>query len=234
MHRKTQVLGRPLLALAIGAILQACGGGAGTDADSGGVNTSESSAAVTVFPGETGARGDVVLVRGSGFAADCDVQLAMAGSTLSATRTGGSGGFAVQTVIPANTADGEHMVTARADSGCDSPDVASAQLVVEPRPIINLLRTEGRPGGVVSVEGSGFCATNGCSPVTLLINGLPAAAGVVVGEDGTFAADALVPAVEAAGAIKVVALQSNGAGDELRAFGDIIVTVKPDVREGPL
>lgn len=233
MHGKMHFLGWPLLALAVGAMLQGCGGG--TDTDDGGVQTSESStAALTVFPGETGARGDVVLLRGSGFAADCDVQLAMGGNTLSATRTGGSGGFAVQTVIPANTADGEHSVTARSASGCDSPDVASTQLAVKPRPIINLLRTEGRPGGVVSVEGSGFCTTNGCSPVTILINGLPAASGVVVGEDGTFAADALVPAVEAAGAITVVALQSNGAGDELRAFGDIIVTVKPEVREGPL
>lgn len=220
-----------LVTLCACALLQGCGGG---DESSAGNETAP--AALEVFPADAGAPGDVVLVQGEGFGEDCRVSVSMEGQPLADARSAG-GGFAVQAVIPEGAARGVHTVTARTAGGsaCNraADGVAIPLAVTEPRPVINLAGAEGRPGGVVAVAGRGFCSAAACSPVTVLMNGFVAADDVPVEADGTFLADALVPAVEAAGAIVVAAVQTSESGDPLRAFGDIVVTVKPDFREVP-
>ena len=95
-------------------------------------------------------------------------------------------------------------------------------------PIIELTVHDGRPGSDVEVLGRGFCAAAECSPVTLLIDGQVTTSGVEVAEDGTFSSAAMVPAIDAAGAVSVVAAQTAADGSALRGFGELFVTVRPN------
>jgi len=177
-----------------------------------------------------------VLVSGTQFTGDCAVQISLGDDKkvmLTKTGVGMDGTFAVQAAIPTDTPVGTHDVSAQGLSGanCDEPSanaVAEPLAVVEIDPIIELDTVEGRPGGVTLVNGRGFCGAAECSTVSVLADGSVAAADVEVAEDGTFSAEARIPAVDNAGEIMVVALQTDADGNELRGFGDLIVTVRPE------
>lgn len=219
-----------LIALAACAALQACAGGHGDSPRAPHLK-------LAVQPTATSPAGSVVLLRGDDFGNDCQVRLFLEGQALADVRSGGDGTFAVQVVIPEQTPAGTHTVTAQTleGSGCnEAADGFTASVDVTPfPPVIEVDRIEGRPGGSVGIAGRGFCGEAGCSMVTVLMNGFVAADRVPVESDGTFAADARVPAVEAAGDIAIVALQTDAAGEELRAFGGLGVSVRPDIPEGP-
>jgi hypothetical protein len=218
------------MALAACAVLQACSGGAGD-------GPKATHLKLSAQPTASSPAGSVVLLQGDDFGDGCDVRLFLEDAALADVRSDRDGTFAVQVVIPEQTAEGMHTVRAQSldGGGCneDTDGMTVSLLVTAPLPVIDVSPMEGRPGSTVSVAGRGFCGAAGCSPVSVLINGFIAAPDVPVQSDGTFAIDALVPAVDAARDIAVVALQTDAAGDRLRAFGDVTVTVRPDVPEGP-
>jgi hypothetical protein len=219
-----------LIALAACAALQACAGG-------GGDSSKAAHLKLAVQPSVNSPAGSVVLLQGRDFGDDCDIRLFMEGRALADVRSGGDGTFAVQVVIPEQTSAGVQSVSAQTlgGSGCnETADGITASLVVTaPLPVIDVSLMEGRPGGSVAIAGRGFCGETGCSRVTVMMNGFVAVDDVPVESDGTFTADALVPAVDVAGNIAVVALQTDAAGGQLRAFGDVAVTVRPDIQERP-
>ncbi len=238
---------RWLAAALAGGLLAGCGQGG----DSGGDKlpaTAEApgavegaSAGLAIFPPGPVPPGSVLLVRGGGFDQACAVRVSLGTpdpSALGEAPVEPGGTFSLPAVVPEDAPRGEHPVLAEAltraspDGPCDVPGAAEplGELTVAGNlPLLTLDRLEGRPGGPVSVTGRGFCAAPACSAVSLWMDGTLSAADVVVGADGTFSVDAQVPAVEAAGAIVVVAVQTDAAGDELRAFGDISLTVRPNV-----
>ena len=73
-----------------------------------------------------------------------------------------------------------------------------------------------------------FCGEPACSHVTILFQGLPGARNVPVNPDGSFQADALVPMASPVGELHVLVVQEDGDGEEIRAFGEFLITVKPD------
>lgn len=100
-------------------------------------------------------------------------------------------------------------------------------------PILVVDRIEGRPGSSLRFEGRGFCGEAGCSPVSIFIDGLPVAEGIRVRSDGTLSAQGMVPAVSAAGPVRIEAVQKGRQGEEIRGYGELIVTVKPNLRTKP-
>jgi hypothetical protein len=231
-------------------LLQACGGGGGdaepdaAAAAAGGLNAPQRAAAadaapdpLTVFP-TSGPPGATIAAFGEGFQGRCGVDLfldAVADPPLGTADVTRDGTYSTQMIIPEETASGLHTLLVRARSllGQACTEVAATTdqetfTVTAREPVIEVQALEGRPGGAVEVRGRGFCADAACSPVMILINGQTAAGDVAVNADGTFVVDATVPAISAAGPVAVVAVQQDAAGGEARAFGEIIVTVRPN------
>jgi hypothetical protein len=101
-------------------------------------------------------------------------------------------------------------------------------------PSLVISTREARPGATVNVEGRGFCGAAGCSRVTVLIDGQVGAGDVEVSAAGTFSTEARVPAIDTVGRLAVVAVQTLADQSEIRAFGEIDVTTRPDVRPPPV
>jgi hypothetical protein len=240
----------PVILLAAG-LLQACGGGGaggGGDAQpdaaaSGALRAPQRAAAdaapdpLTVFPASS-APGGTIAAFGEGFQGRCGVDLfldTVSGPPFGQADVTRDGTYSTQLIIPEETASGPHtlLVRARSLAGQACTEVAATTdqepfTVTARQPVIVVQALEGRPGGGVEVRGRGFCPDAACSQVTILINGQTAAGGVSVNADGTFVANATVPAISAAGPVAVVAVQQDAAGGEARAFGEIIVTVRPN------
>jgi hypothetical protein len=85
-------------------------------------------------------------------------------------------------------------------------------------PAITLNPGSGTPGSTVAIRGSGFCGTAGCSTVSVFFAGMPAASGLRVAANGTFAGSFRVPGGGTAGTQNVAATQTLADGNELRAF----------------
>ena len=234
-----------------GCLLQGCGGGGeggndtGADAAVSGARLPQSAASadaaappdpLTLLP-VSGPPGSSVAAFGAGFQGHCGVDLFLdtTANALGATDVQTDGTYSTQIIIPEDAASGPHLLLVRgrtlAGEACNESAATTAEetfTVTAQRPVISLLTLEGRPGLTVEVHGRGFCAETACSAVTILIDGQVAASGVTVGADGTFVADAAVPAISAAGSVGVTALQQDAAGLESRAFGELIVTVRPN------
>ena len=191
-----------------------------------------------------GPAGSAVAARGSGFAGDCGVRLyfdAESGTALASADVDRSGAFAASLTIPAQAAGGRHAVLARGlrpgTEGCTAPSENAARAVFEVTtqgggapPSLVIRTRDARPGSMVRVEGLGFCGEAGCSPVTVLVDGQVGAGDVQVSSGGTFSAEARVPAINTAGRIVVTAVQTLADGSEIRAFGELLTTPRPDVK----
>lgn len=235
----------PLLALAVALFIQGCGGAGNNGIDAANTNSQplaegagldESTNKVGIHP-RSGPSGSTVAVSGRGFANACGatLYLRMFGGERLANASVGDGNFTLQAVLPEGLGPGELTIVGELLSSDGTACTQSTGTTFETKfevmdemPIIELAVHDGRPGSDVGVTGRGFCSQPECSAVTLLIDGQLTAAGVEVAEDGTFSAGAMVPAIDAAGAVAVVALQSAADGSELRGFGELFVTVRPN------
>lgn len=191
-----------------------------------------------------GPAGSAVAARGSGFAGDCGVRLHLgteSGTALASADVDRSGTFAASLTIPAQTAGGRHTVLARGlrpgTEGCTAPSENAARAVFEVTtqgggtpPSLVIRTRDARPGSMVRIEGRGFCGEAGCSPVTVLVDGQVGAGDVRVSSGGTFSVEARVPAINTAGRIVVTAVQTLADGSEIRAFGELQTTTRPDGR----
>lgn len=235
-------------------LLQACqGGGDGAEPDAaatGGLNAPQRAGAadaaladpLTVFP-TSAAPGGTIAAFGDGFQGRCGVDLyldAVAAPPFGTAEVTRDGAYSTQLIIPEETASGPHtlLVRARSLAGQACTEVAATTdqetfTVTAREPVIVVQALEGRPGGAVEVRGRGFCTDAACSRVTILVDGQTAAGDVAVSADGTFVVNANVPAISAAGPVAVVAVQQDAAGNEARAFGEIIVTVRPNQPRPP-
>jgi hypothetical protein len=248
MKRITSNALGPLLLLLLAAAVQGCGGGGGDAAP--GAETAQSTTPsrsvdlagatpgdlLALFP-TAAPPGGAVAAMGAGFFDHCAVELFLDAldQPLGTAAVQSDATYSAQFIIPEDTEEGEHTVIAQgrtlAAQDCSEPSEMMAEAtfsVTAPMPVITLEELEGRPGAAVQVRGRGFCADVACSPVTILLDGQVGASGVLVDADGTFVADALVPAISAAGSVAVVAIQTDADGIELRAFGEITVTVRPN------
>jgi hypothetical protein len=181
-----------------------------------------------------------VSVSGSGFDGDCAVRLSLDETAdIARPEVGRSGTFQAAFRVPADAAEGVHEVVAQGVragvQGCSDPSgrVASARLSVTGGgeagvAVLTVDTVEARPGSLVHVSGRGFCAADGCSPVTIYISGQVSARNVRVGPGGTFTTPAAVPAVDTAGHIHVVAVQSGPGESEIRASSELRVTPRPN------
>ena len=249
MKRFKSTYGAPLVVILVAITIQGCGGSGGDNdtSNSSAVQNNAQSAStapvtidgdVNVHP-KAGPAGSTIAVSGRGFADVCGVALfldTLDGEGL-AEATVTDGAFDVQAVVPESAAEGDHTIVGDllelASQECTQSTGTNFEttFAVNGRiPIITLSLQDGRPGATVDVQGRGFCFDE-CSPVTLLIDGQVAASGVTVADDGTFGSAAMVPAIDAAGAVAVVALQTDSAGMELRGFGELTVTVRPDEKK---
>jgi hypothetical protein len=200
-----------------------------------------------------GSPGATVAAKGSGFRGDCGVRLYFdteSGTPLGSAGVDRSGSFTAQVVIPEQATGEQHAVLARglrpgttgatAANDCVEPsgNRAEAAFAVRPRdatpPVLVIATREARPGSTVQVAGRGFCGEPGCSTVTVLIDGQVAAGDVQVSPGGTFSAEARVPAINTAGRLAVVAVQTLADQTEIRAFGELETTPRPDVRRRPV
>ena len=239
MKRVTLNTVTPLLAMTVAIFIQGCGSsGGGNDASnrSANANTGSASNEFSIHP-LSGPAGSTVAISGRGFADNCGAALFLkkSGGESLADATISDGTFNVQAVLPDTAASGELVIVGdllKSDGqACTQSTGTTFETrfdVTGPMPIITLAALDGRPGTAVDVQGRGFCPDAGCSPVTVLIDGQAAASDVAVEGDGTFNIGALVPAIDAAGMVAVVALQTDAAGSELRGFGELIVTVRPN------
>jgi hypothetical protein len=229
--------------------IQGCGGGSGGGNNEPGnaanvagkptalgAGVNEQMAEVGVHP-TSGPSGSTVAISGRGFADACGVNLFLGqlGGESLAEALINDGSFAVQAVLPEALTSGELVIVGdllESDGQeCTQSTGATFETtfdVTGGMPIITLALPEGRPGTEVGIEGRGFCGDPECSAVRLLIDGQVAATGVAVEDDGTFSTGAFVPAIDAAGAVAVVATQTDADGMELRGFGELIVTVRPN------
>ncbi len=230
--------GRPLciLALAVTFLLQACSDSTNEEAEvAAGAVGARAAPDFALFPSNEPKAGDTVLVEGTDFEGDCRIRILLDGNAaapLGTSAIGKRGDFAVQSVIPEDLSAGAHELTAQGLTGpdCDQPsdNVARVDMDVKPAlPVLLIDTIEARPGASVQVTGRGFCGDAACSPVMLLVDGAVVARDVDVGADGSFDVTAQVPAVDNAGEIMVVAVQTDADGETLRGFGDLIVTVRP-------
>ncbi len=197
----------------------------------------------------SGIAGSAVQLQGSGFINNCGVGIylnTLDGEPLGFATMRKDGGFVTQVTIPSETQPGKYMLIAQGLAegakpshetqlcGEPSSDVARAGYDVGPAPpILEVSAYEGRPGRTVTFKGRGFCAATRCSPVDILIDGLVVAFDVPVNPDGTLSAEGMVPAVSASGEVRIEAIQQGSTGEQIRSFGSLIVTVRPNVRTGP-
>lgn len=232
-----------ILAMGAAILIQGCGGSGG-DAAGNRVDTMNPGSAVLAAPNSElrvhpvyGLAGSTVAISGAGFADAC-------GATLFLEKPGGDrlarasikdGVFKVQAALPEALNSGELVIVGellKSDGQeCLQPTGNTFETkfdVIGTMPIIELAVRDGRPGSDVEINGRGFCGAAECSAVTLLIDGQVAVSGVEVAEDGTFASGAMVPAIDAAGLVAVVAVQTAADGSELRGFGELFVTVRPN------
>lgn len=229
--------GRPLCLLALSAaiLLQACSESTTKEANTTGAVEARAQSEIELFPSNAPQAGATVLVEGRDFQGDCRIRIVFDGNhdePLGTSGVGEKGEFAVQAVIPIDASAGEHELTIQGLAGpnCDQPSDNVARLdldVKPPLPWLLIDTIEARPGGSVQVTGRGFCGDAACSPVMLLVDGAVVARDVDVGADGSFNVTAQVPAVDNAGEIMVVAIQTGAGGETLRGFGDLFVTVRP-------
>ncbi|HTG36022.1 MAG TPA: hypothetical protein VLB76_24125 [Thermoanaerobaculia bacterium] len=190
--------------------------------------------------------GTTLAAKGSGFRGDCGVRLyfdSESGPPLGASDVDRSGSFTARLIISEQATGEQHVVLARGlrpgANGCVEPSGNRAQtpFALEPRtsiPTLAIDTIEARPGKAVHVEGRGFCTDPRCSNVTVLIDGQIAAGDVKVSPAGTFSAAARVPATKTAGKIAVAAVQTLADQSEIRAFGELEVTPRPNVRREPV
>jgi hypothetical protein len=229
---------RPLciLVLVTTIMLQACSDSAReSNTEASGTSEPQSKPGLVLFPSNEPSAGATVLVEGEDFRGDCSVQIVFDGSDtepLVMASIDEEGIFSVQTVIPADAPTGKHQLTAQGLTGpnCDqfSDNADTLDINVKsPLPLLLIDTIEARPGGSVQIAGRGFCNDVACSPVIVLVDGAIVAQDIEVDADGSFNVTAQVPAVDNAGEIMVVAVQTDAAGETLRGFGDLIVTVRP-------
>ena len=235
-------------ALSTALFVSGCGGSDGgtqTTADDGNSNTGgtttptvtgAANGQVSIHP-EAGPAGSTVAISGRGFTAACRATLHV--DSIGGEQLGGvdiaNGEFDIQVVIPEASPVGTLLIvgdlleaTGQDCTQSTGTNFETAFEVTGTMPIIVLASLEGRPGATVAVDGRGFCGAAACSAATLLIDGQVAARDIAVASDGTFSTDVIVPAIDAAGAVAVVALQTGAGGETLRAFGELVVTVRPN------
>ena len=198
-------------------------------------------------------------VTGSGFDRSCGAEIVLepaapprdypgalpAGRSAVTAPIDEQGGFTVPWSAAAGTPPGPYRLVARGlepayegeDAPCTSPsdEVAEVPFTVLPSPpSIWLANPEVRPGTSFELAGSGFCRAAGCSPVTILVDGMVAVSRVEVSAGGALSVAVPIPAVTADGTVFLEALQSDADGRELRAQGEIVVTVRPPTRPEPI
>ena len=232
------------LAIWAAMIIQGCGGGsdssrvdlasAGSAGDDAGLG--EPSGKIGIHP-LSGPSGSTVAISGKGFGNACGAQLylrSLGGENLASSSVG-DGSFKLQAVLPEALEPGELSIVGELltsdGTACTQSSGTTFETkfaIMDEMPIIELALHDGRPGSDVGVTGRGFCSDPECSGVTLLIDGQVATSGVEVAEDGTFSSAAMVPAIDAAGAVAVVAVQTAADGSALRGFGELFVTVRPN------
>ena len=234
----------PLLAMGAAFFIHGCGGGsdsnrvnpASANLNPQGAGVAEPGGKVGIHP-LSGPSGSTVAVSGRGFVNACGAALylrSFGGETL-ANADVGDGDFNIQAVLPEGLEPGEVTIVGELlgsdGAACTQSTGTTFEAkfeVMDEMPIIELAVHDGRPGSDVGVTGRGFCPQPECSDVTLLIDGQVATPGVEVAEDGTFSSAAMVPAIDAAGAVAVVAVQTAADGSVLRGFGEVFVTVRPN------
>lgn len=229
-------------------LLQGCGGGGGDAepdaATAAGARLPQSATGADTALADplslspvSGPPGSSVAAFGEGFQGRCGIDLFLdtVANVLGAAEVKTDGTYSTQVIVPEDTASGPHTVLVRGRNLvgelCTEPVTTTAEetfTVTARIPVISLQTLEGRPGLTAEVRGRGFCAESACSAVTILIDGQVAASDVTVDADGTFVTDAAVPAISAAGSVAVTALQRDAGGLESRAFGELIVTVRPN------
>jgi hypothetical protein len=192
----------------------------------------------------SGSPGSGVTAKGSGFRGDCRARLYFdteSGPLLGSADVDRSGSFSARLTIPEKSTGDRHLVLARGlrpgTDGCTAPSDNRAEApfsLTPPRPRLVIDTLEARPGTTVHVEGRGFCADPGCSAVTVLIDGQVAAGDVKVSPQGSFSAEARVPAIKTAGEIVVAAVQTLADKTEIRVFGELEVTPRPNARQRPV
>lgn len=194
---------------------------------------------------ESGYAGTSIAVTGAEFRASCGVNLFF-GDTYKREASGFArvekdGTFRASITAPMAAAAGEQPVTAQGlrveDNECSEPsgESARAEFTLLPAPpTLTMDAFEGRPGEMVTLLGSGFCAKTGCSTVRLMIDGQVVADEVAVRADGTLSVQARVPAIEVGPEVLVEAVQTMSGGEEIRAEAELTVAVRPNVNpEGP-
>ncbi len=107
--------------------------------------------------------------------------------------------------------------------GTSSGTRVDATPALELTPSLTVDAGEVSAGASVHVYGLGFCAKEGCSPVTIVIDGQAVAQEVSIAAGGTFTAEAYVPAISHSGSIPVAAEQTLANGTRLRAFARLFV-----------
>ena len=225
-----------ILALVTTIMLHACSDSAReSNTETSGASQPQTKSGLVLFPSNQLSAGATVLVEGEDFRGDCNVQIVFGGNDTEPLVTGSIdevGFFSVQTVIPADAPTGKQQLTAQGLTGpnCDqfSDNADTLDIIIKsPLPLLLIDTIEARPGGSVQIAGRGFCNDAACSPVMVLVDGAIVAQDIEVDADGSFNVTAQVPAVDNAGEIMVVAIQTDAAGETLRGFGDLIVTVRP-------
>jgi hypothetical protein len=225
-----------ILALVATIMLHACSDSSReSNTETHGASEPQAKPSFVLFPLNEPSAGATVLADGEDFRGDCSVQIIFDGKDTEPLSTGSideEGFFSVQTVIPADAPTGKHQLTAQGLTGpnCDQVSDNADTLdinIKSPLPLLLIDTIEARPGGSVQIAGHGFCNDAACSPVMVLVDGAVVAQDIEVDADGSFNVTAQVPAVDNAGEIMVVAVQTDAAGETLRGFGDLIVTVRP-------
>lgn len=98
---------------------------------------------------------------------------------------------------------------------------------LEITPSLTFDAAEVRAGAALHVYGLGFCAEEGCSPVTIVIDGQAVAQEVSITADGTFTVEAYVPAITHSGSIPAAAEQTRADGTRIRVFARLLVRPEP-------
>lgn len=166
-------------------------------------------AAITLTP-DHGPVGTVVTVDGTGFNNDEDVVINFAGAPVVTTpnpaHTDMSGVFSATFVVP------DHVKgVASVDATDETLSTDDADFTVEPK--ITLTPTTGAVGSSVTIDGTGFTATDNISSTFDGIALVTDPVGPVVDADGNFTADFTVPS-KPAGAYAVVCTDENAGTDD--------------------